>query len=441
MNDIKNIPILLFTNNKSKIHQKVRSMTKLNFNNNGYINNNIINLNFDYFDVLNQIQSKKKEFRGNSTLFQKYLNNNKNSNKYNNKHFKYKLREPLITETVYNKNKSSFKNTFTEAPASYSISTNKLLLKQKSISHIRPIKLINRIEHFEDRKIVPKKYKFTFKRNQPMEFSHSYKNYLEKANKLSFCNYSNSNTKYAHKMRSQYLLNKFQNCLEKEKEENEKYSLNEKEKKEIESELRDEVFYPSLELMKISKQIKIILANEYKFNQIQKHERFFDSYANRINFIFDNFKIPYIKNNLIKIKFEDINYQRNSFEWKWINSLGKNARNYVSRAKIKLQREKDEKMKFLRERNKIKNKYIYYKKLSTNQIYNSKKEIEKIIYKKYYTENDDVLPEKENYTLDEILEKKCYFENKIDKCTRVCIAEQKLRKLILTNINENIFNN
>ena len=242
MNDIKNKHILLFKNNKSKIHQKVRSLAKLNFNNNGYINNNIINLNYDYFDVLNQIQSKKKEFRGNSTLFQKYLNNNKNSSKYNNKHFKYKLREPLITETVYNKNKSSFKNTFTEAPASYSLSTNKFLLKQKSISHIRPIKLINRIDHFEDRKTVPIKYKITFKRNQPMEFSHSYKNYLEKANKLSFCNYSNANTEYAHKMRSQYLLNKFQSCLEKEKDENEKYSLNEKEKKEIESELRDEVF-------------------------------------------------------------------------------------------------------------------------------------------------------------------------------------------------------
>ena len=439
MNEIKNIPIFLFKSNKSKIHQKLRSMSKLNnaYNN----NNNIINLNFDYFDVLNQIKSKKQEFIGNSTLYQKYLNNNKNSNKYNNRHFKYKLREPLITETVYNRNTSSFKNTFTEGHATYSLSTNKLLLKQKSISHIRPIKLINRIEHFEDRKTVPKTYKLFFKRNQPMELSHSYKNYVEKANKLSFSNYSNANTKYAHNIRSQYLLNKFHDCFQKEKEKNEKYSLNEKEKKEIESELRDEVFYPSLDLMKISKQIKNILANEYKFNQIQKHEHFYDNYVNRINFIFDNFKIPYIKNNLIKIKFEEINYHNNSFDWKWINSLGKNAMNYVARAKIKLQREKDEKMKFLREKNKIKNKYIYYKKLSTNQIYNSKKEIEKIIYKKYYTENDDVLPEKEKYTLDEILEKKNYFENKIEKCTRVYIAEPKLRKLILTNINENIFNN
>jgi hypothetical protein len=274
-----------------------------------------------------------------------------------------------------------------------------------------------------------------------MELSYSYKNYLEKANKLSFSNYSNANTKYVHNIRSQYLLNKFHDCFQKEKEKNEKYSLNEKEKKEIESELRDEVFYPSLELIKISKQIKIILANEYKFNQFQKHEQFFDSYVNRINFIYDNFKIPYIKNNLIKIKFEEMNYQNNSFEWKWINSLGKNAMNYVSRAKIKLQREKDEKMKFFREKNKIKKKYIYYKKLSTNQIYNSKKEIEKLIYKKYYTENDDVLPEKENYTIDEIMEKKNYFENKIEKCTRICIAGPRLRKLILTEINEKIFNN
>jgi len=437
MNENKNIPIFLFKSNKSRMHQKIRSMSKLNFNN----NNNIINLNFDYFDVLNQIKSKKKEFRGNSTLFQKYLDNNRNSNKYNSKHFKYKLREPLITEASNNKNKLSFKNNFTEATFNKSLSKNNLFVKQKSISHIRPIKIINRIEKFEERKANPKKYNLSYKRNKPIEFSQSYKNYLEKANKLSFCNYSNANTKYAHIIRSQYLLNKFNDYLEKEKDKNEKYFLNEKEKKEIESELRDEVLYPSLEIIKILKQIKIILANEYKFNQLQKHERFFDSYVNRVNFIFDNFKIPYIKNNLIKIKFEDINYENNSFEWKWLNSLGRNAMNYVSRAKIKLQREKDEKMKFLREKNKIKNRYIYYKKLSTNQIYNSKKEIEKIIYKKYYTENDDVLPEKEIYTLDEILEKKNYFENKIEKCSKICIAEPRLRKLILANINENVYNN
>jgi hypothetical protein len=259
MNDIKSIPTFLFKRNKSKMHQKIRSMTKLNFNN----NNNIINLNSDYFDVLNQIKSKKKEFTNNSTLFEKYLNNIRNSNNNNNKYFKYKLRAPLITETIYNKNKSSLKNTFTEAPASNSLNKNNILLNQKSISLIRPTKIINRNKHLKERKTIPKKYKLSDKRNQPMEFSQSYKNYLEKANKLSFCNYSNANTKYAHTIRSQYLLNKFQDYFKKEKEKNEKYLLNEKEKKEIESELRDEVFYPSLELIKISKQIKIILANEY----------------------------------------------------------------------------------------------------------------------------------------------------------------------------------
>ena len=34
------------------------------------------------------------------------------------------------------------------------------------------------------------------------------------------------------------------------------------------------------------------------------------------------------------------------------------------------------------------------------------------------------------------MEKKNYFENKIEKCTRICIAGPRLRKLILTEINE-----
>jgi hypothetical protein len=121
----------------------------------------------------------------------------------------------------------------------------------------------------------------------------------------------------------------------------------EKERIENEKELRDKVYYPSLDLQKISKQIKLILANEYKFNQLEIHEQFFESFTNRINFLFDNFKPPYIKNNLIKIKYDKNNYENNYFEWKWMNALGINALNYISHAKIKIQRENDERKEFL----------------------------------------------------------------------------------------------
>ena len=184
-------------------------------------------------------------------------------------------------------------------------------------------------------------------------------------------------------------------------------------------------------MQKISKQIKEILANEYKFNHFEKHEHFFDNFTNRVNFLFDNFKPPYIKNNLIKIRFDRTNYENNNFEWKWLNALGINAINYLSRARIKIQRENDEKKKFLREKNKIKKRYLYYKKLSTNKIYNSKVEIEKIIYKNYYTQNNDM---KENLTLDEILEIQSFFSNKLEKYDKIIISnDQKSRDCIFNN--------
>ena len=98
-----------------------------------------------------------------------------------------------------------------------------------------------------------------------------------------------------------------------------------------------------------------------------------------------------------------------------------------------MQRERDEKIKFLMEKNKIKNKYLFYKKLSTNKIYNSKAEIEKIIYKNYYLKNDDdKIPEKETETLDQIFENENYFEN---KCDNITIANPKLRNFFFNNMN------
>ena len=207
---------------------------------------------------------------------------------------------------------------------------------------------------------------------------------------------------------------------------------------EDEKELRDKVFYPSLEIQKISKQIKLILGNENKFGQIENQEHFFDNYENRINFLFDNYKPPNIKNNLTKIKFEDLYSKKKNLNL--INRIGNSAINFASNAKIKIQRERDERIIFLNEKNKITQKYGYYKKLSSGKIYNSKEAIEKIIYKNYYLKNedDDIIQQKETtITLDEIFEKKNYFEDKIEKYDKVCIAEPRLRKSVFDILNYN----
>lgn len=382
----------------------------------------------DYFHILNQIKEKTKKFNmDDSTLFNKYWHNN--TQKVGNSKYKYKLNrnnipKSLITEALYNMKQISYKN----FPATDRLfNKNKLILKQ---NHDSPKKLINEIIKFEDSKKIMTKNKLFEKRN-PKIISRSYKQYLDKANLLSFLKYQNSNTEFAHQIRSKYFITKINESLTKESERNKKYLIKEKERLENEKELRDIVFYPSLDMQKISKQIKLILANEYKFNNFVKHEAFFDNFTNRINFLFDNFKPPYIKNNLINIKFGKEDYEKNNFEWKWLNALGINAINYLSRARIKIQRENDEKRKFLREKNKIKNRYIYYKKLSTNKIYNSKAEIEKIIYKNYYTQNNDM---KENLTLDEILEFQSFFSNKIEKYDKINISQDiKSRDYIFNN--------
>ena len=168
---------------------------------------------------------------------------------------------------------------------------------------------------------------------------------------------------------------------------------------------------------------------------MKKKEPFFNNYENKINFLYDNFKPPNIKNNLTKIKYEDI---KNDKKLNLINRIGNAAIDYLSKAKIKLQRERDEKLKFLMEKNKIKRKYQYYKKLSTITIYNSKEEIEKIIYKNYYLKSDkdiDYIPEKNSSLTEEILEKKNYFQDKYEKYDKISIAEPKLRQCFFEKIN------
>ena len=203
---------------------------------------------------------------------------------------------------------------------------------------------------------------------------------------------------------------------------------------EDEIESRDTVFYPSLELQKISKKIKLILGDQNKLNQFYEHTTFFDDFANRINFLFDNYKPPHIKNNLARITYQDM---KNEQKLSLINRVGGSAINYLSYAKIKLQKEKDEKKIFLFEKNKIKKKYNYYKKLSISNIYNSKEEIEKLIYKNYYMKDENdynyLFPRNDSLTFEEVIEFKNYFENKIRKYNNIVFADKRSRHFVFDN--------
>ena len=416
---------------KSSITQKFQTISKLDSTG----KKNITKI--DYFDVLSQIKMKKK-YLEKATLFHNFVFNNniQRQNILRQKLINQNTQTALITETTYDKKNISNKR--------ISENTDSLIypkfMRRRRIETPKRKKLINRIIKFEEENKEIKKIKLS-KKKTPIELRSNYKELVEKIKHFNFVNkYSNCNTDYAHNIRSKYYIDSVNESLKLEKKRNDKYLKKEKEKMELEKELRDKVFYPSLELQKISKQIKFILGNKNKFNQVGKREKFFDKFENRINFIYDNFKPPNIKNNLVKIILEDIKEDK---KLNLINRIGNSALNYLSNIKVKFQREKDDKIKFLIEKNKIKKKYGYYKKLSSIFIYNSKEEIEKIIYKNYYLKNDgdEIISENKNMTFEEFFENKNYFEDKYEKFENVCICEPKLRNFFFDNLNFTINDN
>lgn len=418
-----------------KMEQKVASMSKIE------LTEKINNSKFDYFDIISKKIINKKKLPDNSPLLHNYLllHNKQKQNYLRHKliNLNTKRHMALITEPNSDKKYYSYKkipnNNLTFYDSNNDLNCynkNKLIITKK---YNRPLKL-NKILNFEEEKKNNKKVTLSKKR-KPIEFSSDYKDYIGKKCLNNFFKYSNMNTDYAHNIRASFYEYKVNESLKKEQKSNDKYLLREKEKMEDEKELRDKVLYPSLDIQKISDQIKLILRNEYKFGHIENKEPFFDKYVNRINFLFDNFKPPSIKNNLTKIRFEDLFSKTKNVSL--VNRIGDSAINYVSNEKVKIQREKDEKIKFLLEKNKIKKKYGYYKKLSSSHIYNSKEEIEKIIYKNYYLKSeDDFNTKKETISLDELFEIKNYFENKYEKYEKISIVDSKLRKYVFNNLNE-----
>jgi hypothetical protein len=392
--------------------------------------------NMNYIDVLTQIRSKKKDFKDTNLYTNLLLKKNQKQNYLRYKLFNKnsRIQTALITEPNRENNQLSkykeISNNFTVAD-SY---TKTRSINSKYLT--TPKRLINKIIKFEEEKKQIKKIKL-IKKREPMELTNNYKDFVKKMNDFNFSKFCGSHTDYAHNIRSKYFIDSVKENLKNEARKNKLYLLKEKEKIMDEIESRDKVFYPSLELQKISKKIKLILGNQTKLNQFAEPITFFDDFSNRINFLFDNYKPPHIKNNLTKITYYDL--VNNDQKLNLMNRVGSSAIDYLSHAKIILQKEKDAKAKFLFEKNKIKKKYNYYKKLSISNIYNSKEEIEKLIYKDYYLKDENnydyLLPEKETLTFEEIIEYKNYFENKKRKYNYIFFADERSKKFVFDCLN------
>ena len=183
----------------------------------------------------------------------------------------------------------------------------------------------------------------------PMKLRKSYFDFIEKKNKVKYN--PNFNSPFIHRMNSNYYLDnifhEFGEKLNALKLKRRK-SLDEIEKKELELEKRDKIEEMSVDLQNYKKAIKIFLTDETKLNQIYFQEKFFDSYVNKINYLFDDRKFPTIKNKLKKIVmiFQSVA----GCEWTRLNMIEKSTLTYLHKLKAKIQRELDE----IKEENKVK---------------------------------------------------------------------------------------
>lgn len=376
----------------------------------------------DYFDLLTQIKNKNIMLGTPPTLFHQFIKKTvENSLKKKlNKTLKYKTQDSLLTTENTNdirsasNNKSN--NILTYQGNNQFIFSNKINETPKT-----PLNIILKIKK-EKKNFIKTNFK---KKYIPMERRDSYKNVIEKMNKYNYMKYSSSNSNYAHRVNTEIYITQENIKEKKENNRNKKYLQYLRDKFEDEKEVKDKVYYPSLELEKIKKKIRTILLKQHE----EEPEEFFKIYVNQVNFLQDNYKVPNIKNNLLNIKYKDIYGYDNLFGLKSFNRMTNNIVDNLSRLKIRKQREKEEKMNFLFQKGEITKRYLYFKKLSKKGIYNSKEEIEKIIYKNFYLEDDDWERILENKNIDDndLEAFKNYFEDKYEKRI-VSVPDKKTKK-------------
>ena len=224
----------------------------------------------------------------------------------------------------------------------------------------------------------------------PMQFRKKYKDYIERRNKISFNPKYNSS--FVHNMYSNFMIKKnllkYKFASQAEKMKYQLKILKQKEEEEqIKLESRDQIEEMDVDFQKYKRGIKIFLRDETKLNQNIIHEEFFDSFANKINFIYDDQKFPTIKNNLQKIKVEIKGVTE--LEWVRLNMLEVRTLTYLHQLKAKIQRELDE----IKEENKEKQFKLNQQigKYDNNNINNKKKKKRKNEYKNEENDEDNFM--------------------------------------------------
>ena len=420
------------------------------------VNNLIINVQFPF------INKEKKSYltlikRRNSSSKLKYFHSNEGNNNFinvknnpiirtilpfseNNKLLKSSSNNLYITK-VPSEDKKCLKKNFsfeefgTQIIPPYKGNIFNKKIKQKKIRY-KELKYVGHLLNIEEKKNEKKIIK---KYNIPLESRKDYFNFINQKRKLFFNPKATSN--FVHEKSSNYLIS----TIMKSKSYSILYDRGFTKKIDANEllELRDKVPNIAFESEKMIKQIKNLFSQDFKFNNISFNEEFYKNLENKINFMEDIYRVPIIKNNLVKIKI-DKNKSLGVNEWKNINVINHTTWNYLNQLKRKIQREKDEKEKKLKEY--LKKKKEEEKEYEILQKKNKEKNKEKseeikteTISKdeeKLKTIMDDLVKDEENknqkfediYSIEEyFLYKNIYFDDKVS------IAPNKLRYVFFNN--------
>ena len=187
-------------------------------------------------------------------------------------------------------------------------------------------------------------------------------------------------------------------------------------------------------------QIKGLFTEDFKFNNIQLNEDFYQKFENRINFMEDIYKLPVIKNNLVKLKLNTLE----AVEWKNINAINHQTLNFLNQLKRKIQREKDEKEKKLEEflnkkrqeekeyeilENKNKGENIEQK--DAKEAMKEEEKLKNIMAEIISKEEKREQKFEELYIIEEyFLHKNIYFDD------RVSVASERLRSIFFNNYKD-----
>ena len=243
------------------------------------------------------------------------------------------------------------------------------------------------------------------------------KDYFDYILNKKYLNYKyNANSIFVHRKNSEYMLNSLI-----KKRNNYRYKRNSKYYDEISIELQDKVTEAPFEVLSILKEVKKLYAGGIEFNDLLANEKFYNNYLNKINFEYDTFRVPEIKNTLVKVILKSKNQKKGFCDWKNLNGINKDTLDYLNKLKTKLQREKDEQLKEKNNNTGIEIGDTFEKEKFNKQLFVKEKKIK-------YNIDDIVSLNDENnedlFFIENFLHLKLYSYNDIG------IASEKLRKAI-----------